>query len=206
LIIHNFWEIVQMQMLSGKRGWIALALLGMSGMAQAHTSGLPHMDFATGLTHPLSGLDHILAMVAVGLWAAQRGGRALWLVPLTFVLTMAAGGVLGFLGIALPYIELGIAGSVLILGILVALASRLSLTASMALVGLFAIFHGYAHGAEMAAEASALWYSLGFMLATAMLHLSGIGIGLAARQGLPAQLLRVGGAAIAASGVWLLAA
>ncbi len=91
--------------------------------------------------------------MAVGLWAAQRGGRALWLVPLTFVLTMAAGGVLGFLGLSLPYVELGIASSVLILGILVALASRLSLAASMALVGLFAIFHGYAHGAEMAVEA-----------------------------------------------------
>jgi len=180
--------------------------LGMSGVAQAHTLGLPHMDFATGLAHPLSGLDHILAMVAVGLWAAQRGGRALWLVPLTFVLTMAAGGVIGFLGLSLPYVELGIASSVLILGILVALASRLSLAASMALVGLFAIFHGYAHGAEMAVEASVLWYSLGFMLATATLHASGIGVALAARQGLPARLLRVGGAAIAASGVLLLAA
>jgi len=206
LIIHNLWEIAQMQRSSGKRGWIALALLGMSGVAQAHTLGLPHMDFATGLAHPLSGLDHLLAMVAVGLWAAQRGGRALWLVPLTFVLTMAAGGVIGFLGLSLPYVELGIASSVLILGILVALASRLSLAASMALVGLFAIFHGYAHGAEMAVEASALWYSLGFMLATATLHASGIGVALAARQGLPARLLRVGGAAIAASGVLLLAA
>ena len=195
-----------MQTLSGKRGWIALTLLGLSSVAQAHTSGLPHMDFATGLAHPLNGLDHILAMVAVGLWAAQLGGRALWLVPITFVLTMAAGGALGFLGISLPYVELGIAGSVLILGILVALASRLPLAASMALVGLFAIFHGYAHGAEMAVEASALWYSLGFMLATATLHASGIGVALAARQGLTAQLLRFGGAAIAASGVLLLAA
>ncbi len=195
-----------MQTPLGKWGWIALALLGMSGVAQAHTSGLPHMDFATGLAHPFSGLDHILAMVAVGLWAVQLGGRALWLVPLTFVLTMAAGGMLGFLGLPLPYVELGIAGSVLILGVLVALASRLPLAASMALVGVFALFHGYAHGAEMAVEASALWYSLGFMLATATLHASGIGLALAARQGWPAQLLRVGGAAIAASGVWLLAA
>lgn len=193
-------------MQTGKRGWIALALLGVSGVAQAHTSGLPHMDFATGLAHPLSGLDHILAMVAVGLWAAQLGGRALWLVPLTFVLTMAAGGTLGFLGLPLPYVELGIAGSVLILGILVALSSRLPLAASMMLVGWFALFHGYAHGAEMAAEASALWYSLGFMWATATLHAAGIGVALAARQGLPARLLRVSGAAIAVSGALLLAA
>lgn len=195
-----------MQTPLGKSGWIALALWGVSGAAQAHTLGLPHMDLLTGLAHPFSGLDHILAMVAVGLWAAQLGGRALWLVPLTFVLTMAAGGVLGFLGLPLPYVELGIAGSVLILGILVALASRLPLAASMMLVGIFALFHGYAHGAEMAINASALGYSLGFMLATATLHASGIGIALAARQGWPAQLLRAGGAAIAVSGVWLLAA
>ena len=195
-----------MQTPLGKSGWIALALWGVSGAAQAHTLGLPHMDLLTGLAHPFSGLDHILAMVAVGLWAAQLGGRALWLVPLTFVLTMAAGGVLGFLGLPLPYVELGIASSVLILGVLVALASRLPLAASMMLVGIFALFHGYAHGAEMAMNASALWYSLGFMLATATLHASGIGIALAARQGWPAQLLRAGGAAIAVSGVWLLAA
>lgn len=191
---------------SSKRWLMALALFGMGSVAHAHTSGLPHMDFATGLAHPLSGLDHILAMIGVGLWAAQRGGRALWLVPLTFVVVMAVGGLLGFLGITLPYVELGIAGSVLILGLLVAMASRLSLGASMALVGLFAIFHGYAHGAEMAVEASALWYSLGFMLATALLHASGIGIALAARRGVPAQLLRVGGGAIAAVGGVLLLA
>lgn len=192
------------QALSGKRWLITLVLLGMGGVAQAHTPGLPHMDFATGLGHPVSGLDHVLAMVAVGLWAAQLGGRALWRVPLTFVLTMAAGGTLGFLGIQLPLVEFGIAGSVLILGVLVALASRLPLVASMALVGVFALFHGYAHGAEMAAEASALWYSLGFMLATAALHGAGIGIALAARQGMPARLVRVGGATIAASGMVLL--
>jgi urease accessory protein len=194
-----------MHALSGKRGLIALALLGMSGVAHAHTSGLPHLDFAAGLAHPLGGLDHILAMVAVGLWATQLGSRALWLVPLTFVLTTAVGGLLGFLGVTLPYVEVGIAGSVVILGILVTLSSRLPLAFSMALVGLLAIFHGYAHGAEMAAEASAFWYSLGFMLATALLHLTGIGIGLVTRQGIPAQALRFGGAAIAASGVFLLA-
>ena len=119
---------------------------------------------------------------------------------------MAVGGTLGFLRVPLPMVELGIAGSVMVLGALVALALRLPLAVSMALVGLFAVFHGYAHGAEMAAESSALWYGLGFMLATAALHLSGIGVALAARPGIPARLLRVGGAAIAASGVLLLAA
>lgn len=192
------------QLLSGKHGLLVLALLAMSGSVQAHTFGLPHQDFMAGLGHPVSGLDHVLAMVAVGLWATQLGGRALWLVPLTFVLTMAVGGALGFLGVQLPLIELGIAGSVLILGTLVALASRLPLAVSMALVGVFAIFHGYAHGAEMAPEASAFGYSLGFMLATALLHGTGIGIGLAARQDIPAQFLRLAGAAIAVSGALLL--
>lgn len=192
------------QLLSGKSGLLALGLSVMTGAAHAHTLGVPHMDFATGFGHPLGGLDHVLAMVAVGLWAAQLGGRALWLVPLTFVLTMAVGGLFGFLGIALPMVETGIAGSVLILGVLVALASRLPLAASMALVGVFALFHGYAHGAEMAAESSALWYSLGFMLATALLHGAGIGVGLAARNGVSARLVRLGGAAIAASGALLL--
>lgn len=188
----------------GYRGSFALALLVASGVAQAHTFGLPHMDFATGFAHPVGGLDHVLAMVAVGLWAAQLGGRALWLVPSTFVLTMAIGGTFGFFGIQLPLIETGIAGSVLILGVLVALAFRLPLVASVALIGVFAVFHGYAHGAEMAAESSALWYSLGFMLATALLHGAGIGVGLLARRGAAARWLRFGGAAIAAAGVALL--
>lgn len=195
-----------MQILSNKRGWLALSLLAASGTVHAHTTGLPHMDLFTGVEHPFSGLDHILAMVAVGLWAAQLGGRALWSVPLTFVLTMAAGGALGFLGVPLPMVELGIAGSVVALGVLVALASRLPLAVSMSLVGLFALFHGYAHGTEMAAESSALWYGLGFMLATATLHAIGIGMALAAGRGVPARLVRVGGAAIAASGMLLLAA
>ena len=194
-----------MQTLTGKHWLVAFALLSMGGVAHAHTNGLPHMDFAAGLSHPFSGLDHILAMVAVGLWAAQLGGRALWLVPITFVLTMAAGGALGFMGMPLPHVELGIAGSVLVLGGLVAFSSRLPLAASMGLVGVFAVFHGYAHGAEMAAEASAVWYSLGFMVATAILHGIGIGAGLAAGRGVPARLVRFSGAAIAASGLVMLA-
>ena len=196
-----------MQTLSEKRGLLALMLLGLSGVAQAHTSGLPHADFAVGLAHPLGGLDHLLAMVAVGLWAAQQQDRrALWQVPLAFVLIMAVGGLLGFLGIALPAVELGIAGSVLILGLLIALALRLPVAASAGLVSLFALFHGYAHGAEMTAGASVLLYSLGFLLATVLLHASGVVVALAAKPGLAARLVRVGGAAIAVSGMALLAA
>lgn len=186
-------------------GWLVCGLLGVSGVAQAHSVGLPHMDFSTGLAHPLNGLDHILAMLAVGLWAAQLGGRALWLVPVSFVLTMAAGGALGLYGVALPYVELGIASSVLVLGVCVASAWAVPLAVSMSVVVIFAIFHGYAHGAEMAVEASALWYSLGFMLASAALHASGIGIALAAKQYGARRELRISGALIAASGIWLLA-
>lgn len=185
--------------------WLFCGLLGVSSVAQAHTFGLAHMDFTSGIAHPLSGLDHILAMLAVGLWAVQLGGRALWLLPLSFMLTMAGGGALGLCGIALPYVELGIASSVLVLGLLVASAWKLPLALSMSLVGAFAIFHGYAHGAEMATESSALWYSLGFMLATATLHAGGIGMALAAKQDWSQRWLRMSGALIAASGVWLLA-
>lgn len=187
----------------GSRASFALALLVASGVAQAHTFGLSQMDLATGFIHPLGGADHVLAMVAVGLWATQLGGRALWRVPLTFVLTMAFGGALGFSGFPLPLVEAGIASSVLVLGVLVALASRLPLAASMALAGAFAVFHGHAHGAEMAAEASALWYGAGFMLATALLHGAGIGVGLLARRD-AMPWLRFSGAAIAAGGALLL--
>lgn len=189
--------------LFNKRWLLGLLLLGLGNNVQAHT-GISHMDLVAGLSHPLSGLDHLLAMIAVGLWATQLGKQALWRIPLTFVLTMALGGLLGFADSPLPLVELGITGSMLILGGLIALALRLPLTASMALVGIFALFHGYAHGAEMATGSTALWYSLGFMLTTALLHGVGIGIGVMAQHGLPVHILRLGGAAMAASGMWLL--
>ncbi len=150
----------------------------LPSLAQAHP-GIPgHTHgFDNGLFHPLTGLDHICAMIAVGLWAAQRGGRALWLVPLTFVSVMAFGGALGMSGIALPFVETGIVASVLILGVLIAAAVRLPLMASAAMVGLFALFHGFAHGAEMPDTASGLVYGIGFIAATAILHLCGIGLG-----------------------------
>ena len=192
-----------MRYFSDKRWLLGLILLGLGNSVQAHT-GVSHINFIAGLTHPLSGLDHVLAMIAVGVWATQLGRRALWCVPLAFVATMAVGGLFGFAGLPLPLVEVGIAGSVLILGGLIALASRLSLAASMVLVGVFALFHGYAHGAEMIAGSTALWYSVGFMLTTALLHGAGLGIGLMAQRGLPARGLRLGGAVIAASGMWLL--
>lgn len=147
-------------------------------LAAAHTGVGETNGFVHGLSHPISGVDHVLAMVAVGLFAAHLGGRARWLVPGSFVLAMASAGVLGMTGIGLPFVDLGIALSVIVLGMVV--ASRLSLPAAgaMALVGFFAIFHGHAHGAEVPETLSGLAYGAGFVTATALLHAVGIGFGL----------------------------
>jgi len=177
----------------------ALCLLALAGPAAAHPGHAG--GFADGLAHPFGGLDHVLAMVAVGLWAAQRGGRAVWLVPASFVAMMLVGGALGALGIGLPALELGIVGSVVALGLMVALALRLPVALGMALVGLFALWHGHAHGSEMPASAVAGLYALGFAAATASLHALGVGLGLALRRS-PAT--RWGGAGIAAAGLALL--
>ncbi|MCW5622583.1 MAG: HupE/UreJ family protein [Burkholderiales bacterium] len=190
-----------------KTGFRALTLfiLLVPSMALAHSGPAGHTHgFAQGFLHPLGGIDHVLAMVAVGLLVAHLGGRALLLVPASFVTVMAAGGALGFTGFALPYTELAIALSVIVLGALVAFRANLSLALASLIAGGFAIFHGYAHGAEMAIEPSALWYGLGLMLATAALHGVGIGVGLTAQHGVSARLLRFGGAAIAAGGALLL--
>ena len=181
-----------------------LAFFLLPTLAQAHP-GIPgHTHgFASGLVHPLTGIDHMCAMVAVGLWAAQRGGRALWIVPSVFVSVMVLGGVLGMAAISIPFVEPGIVASVLVLGVLVAAGVRLPLPLSALLVGVFALFHGYAHGAEMPGSASGLAYGLGFVAATAGLHLSGIGPGLLAQQLGSARLVRYAGGAIVACGVYL---
>lgn len=176
----------------------------LPSLAQAHP-GLPgHAHgFTNGLIHPLLGLDHVCAMVAVGLWAAQRGGRALWLVPLVFVAVMALGGMLGMAGIQLPLVETGIVASVLILGVLIAAAVRLPLTASAFIVGTFALFHGFAHGAEMPPAAAGASYALGFVAASMGLHLCGIGLGVLAKQSASARWIRCAGGAITACGLYL---
>lgn len=181
-----------------------LLIFLLPSLAQAHPGMPGHTHgFENGLLHPLTGLDHICAMVAVGLWAAQRAGRALWLVPLTFVSIMVVGGILGMGGFGIPYIEQSIAASVLVLGIFIAAAVRLPLSVSMAIVGLFALFHGYAHGAEMPKTASGLSYGIGFVVATASLHLAGIALGITAQRFAPAQFVRCLGGGIAACGVYL---
>lgn len=181
-----------------------LLIFLLPSAAQAHPGVTGHTHgFTNGLLHPLTGLDHICAMLAVGLWAAQRGGRALWLVPATFVSIMIFAGALGMGHVGIPYIEQGIAASVLVLGIFIAAAVRLPLAVSMAVVGLFAMFHGYAHGAEMPATASGLAYGLGFVVATASLHLAGIGLGLTTQRLASAQFVRYLGGGIAACGIYL---
>ena len=187
-----------------RRGAPLFLFLLVPSLAQAHPAAPGHTHgLANGFFHPLTGLDHLCAMVAVGLWATQRGGRALWLVPATFVSVMVLGGILGMGGMPVPFIEQGIAASVLILGIFIAAAVRLPVAASMSIVGLFALFHGYAHGAEMPETASGLNYAIGFVIATASLHLAGITLGLAAKKFTSAKSIRFAGGAIAACGLYL---
>lgn len=182
----------------------AVATASFSTAALAHVGDHSHMSFTEGLLHPFTGLDHALAMVAVGLWASQLGGRALWLLPLTFPAVMAVGAVLGVSGVVLPWVEIGIAGSVMVLGAVVALALRPSLAISMPLIGAFALLHGYSHGIELPASASALSYGAGFIAATLVLHAVGIATGLIAGR-LPVRFTaRTAGGAIAVLGVVLL--
>jgi urease accessory protein len=182
----------------------AVATVGFSTAALAHVGDHSHMSFTEGLLHPFSGLDHVLAMVAVGLWASQLGGRALWLLPLTFPVVMAVGAALGLNGVTLPWVEVGIAGSVMVLGAVVALALRPALAVSIPLIGAFALLHGYSHGIELPASASALSYGAGFIAATLVLHAIGIATGLIAGR-LPVRFAaRTAGGAIAALGVVLL--
>lgn len=157
-----------------------------------------------GFDHPPGGLDHLLAMVTVGTFAWQLGGRAVWAVPCTFVALMAVGGALGISGVDVPFVELGIGLSVVVLGAVVAFGLKAPLAVAMAVVGFFAIFHGHAHGSEMPTDASGLAYGLGFMSATALLHLAGIGIGMAiGRFGEThgEKYVRGAGAAVAVAGL-----
>jgi urease accessory protein len=179
----------------------ALACLDSAALAHVgnHSGGL-----AGGLAHPFSGLDHVLAMVAVGLWASQLGRPTYWLLPVTFPAAMAVGALLGVSGLELPWVEAGIAASVLVLGAMIAFALRPTIAASVAVIGLFALVHGYSHGAELPAQGSALTYGAGFIFATLGLHTIGLAIG-AVSDRVPVRFVaRTAGAAIAAVGVLLL--
>ncbi|MCE9590994.1 MAG: HupE/UreJ family protein [Planctomycetes bacterium] len=179
-----------------------LLLLAAPAMVMAHpghgTTGWEH-----GLLHPLTGLDHVLAMLAVGLLAAQMGGRARWALPLSFVSAMVLGGALGMAGVGLPYVEPAILASVVILGVMVAAAFALPLGAVTTVVGVMAIFHGHAHGSEMPETASGLVYGVGFVATTALLHAAGLGAGLLAVRVSSRVWLRYAGLAVAFGGVYL---
>ena len=189
-----------------KRGYqiaTVLAALFLAGTAQAHTIGAHGAGFAAGMAHPFIGLDHLLAMVAVGIWAAQLGGRAIWRVPLAFMIMMVLGSMFAFGGLPLPAVEAGIASSVLVLGLLIVVAARFPLAASMLLVGAFALFHGHAHGQELPQTASALLYGLGFLLATGLLHATGAAMGVLLSRGISTNWVRAMGGGIAAAGLVL---
>ncbi|OWW04597.1 Ni/Fe hydrogenase [Rhizobium sp. R72] len=159
-------------------GLVFAALLFSTGVAEAHVGTGGASGFAAGFFHPVTGLDHVVAMIAVGLWGAQLGKPAIWMLPITFPLVMAFGGFLGLLGIPMPGGEIGIALSGVLLGAAVLAETRPPLFAAAILIGVFAIFHGYAHGAELPVGENALFFSLGFVIATGLLHAVGIVIGL----------------------------
>lgn len=172
--------------------------------AYAHVQQGQAVSFLTGLEHPWSGLDHVLAMIAVGLWGAQLGNPAIWILPITFPLVMSLGAMMGLLGIPLPGIEIGIAVSAIVLGIMVLGEVSPKLSVAVILVGCFAVFHGHAHGTELPAGQSGFLYSIGFVVATGCLHGLGIGIGLIHRWPVGRLALRGSGAFITAMGIFFL--
>jgi urease accessory protein len=181
---------------------VTIALVLCTSEAHAHVLEGEAAGFLTGFGHPVSGLDHVLAMIAVGLWGAQLGAPALWLLPVTFPVVMALGGLLGLLGMSLPGVELGIAVSAILLGLAIMSEVRPPLAGTAVLVAFFAIFHGHAHGTEAPAGQSALLYSMGFVVATGALHAVGIAVGFAHRWRWGQAVLRAAGATVALAGVF----
>ncbi len=179
---------------------LAAALALWPALALAHAERGQAAGLLAGLRHPVSGLDHVVAMIAVGLWGAQLGPPAVWLLPVTFPMVMAFGGMLGLAGVALPGVEVAIAVSGVALGLAVLAEWRAPRALAAALVGFFAIFHGHAHGAELPPGADGVMYSVGFVAATGTLHATGIGLGLIHRWRSGRRVLRVAGGAIAAIG------
>lgn len=185
------------------KGLFAAASLVATGSVFAHPGHEHASSFMTGFSHPMGGLDHLLAMVAIGLWAASIGGRALWAVPVAFVMTMILGGGLAVAGMSVPFVEQGILLSVIVLGALVLFAKRLPTLVCAAIAGAFALFHGAAHGMEMPLNANGMQYALGFALATAGLHAVGLGFGqVMAKIGTP-LVTRISGSLIATAGLVL---
>jgi urease accessory protein len=180
-----------------------LALLLACDSAFAHTGSVTG-GFVDGLAHPVFGLDHVAAMVAVGLWGGFLGAPAIFILPVVFPLVMAAGGALGILGMPLPGVEIGIAVSAILLGMMVALAATPPLWVAAVMVGAFAVLHGHAHGVELPPGADALAYSAGFVVGTGCLHLAGIGFGLLGRWPAGRCAVRTAGGGIAIAGLMVL--
>ena len=186
-----------------RNAWLTssiLLLFILPSAADAHTLTGSAGGFLNGFTHPLTGLDHIVAMVAVGLWGAFLGGRAMWTLPVVFPVVMAFGGAMGVLGIPFGGVETGIALSGIILGLMVALAARPPLWIAAVIVGMFAIFHGYAHGTELPEAANPMTFAIGFVISTGLLHLGGIAFGLLVKWPWGRIAVRAGGVAIALIG------
>lgn len=184
---------------------IAMISFALTQPALAHEQAGVAGGLVSGLLHPVTGIDHLIAMVAVGIWGAQLGAPAIWILPITFPLVMAVGGVLGVLHVPLPVPELMIAVSAVILGVAVAARLRLPFPAAALVVAVFAIFHGHAHGAELPRAANALAYGVGFVTATGLLHLCGIMIGTLTRWPAGERIIQGLGAGIAAIGCYFLA-
>ena len=182
----------------------AVFVLAAAGPAMAHPQQGQAQGFLTGVGHPVSGLDHVLAMICVGVWGAQLGQPAIWLLPVTFPMVMAFGGFLGLVGIPLPGVEVAVSLSAVLLGVMVARAAKPPLAVAAVLVGFFAIFHGHAHGTELPAGQNGLAYSIGFVTATGCLHAIGIALGLVHRWPAGKLALRGAGALIAAMGATFL--
>lgn len=179
-------------------------LLGLPVTASAHTETGAIGGFISGFVHPLTGLDHLVAMVAVGLWGAFLGGRAMWMLPVAFPVVMAFGGALGVLKVPIPAVETGVALSGVVLGLLVAFAVKPPVAWAAVIVGLFGLFHGHAHGTELPESASPMTYAVGFVVSTGLLHLAGIALGLLVRWPWGKVMVRCGGVAIALIGLGFL--
>jgi urease accessory protein len=180
-----------------------LLLFVAAAPASAHLVGVHGKGWRAGLEHPFSGIDHIVAMVAVGVWAAQIGRKAIWVMPTVFLLTMVGGALVSFAGFALPGIEDGVALSVAVLGVLLAVAARPRPATAALLVSCFGFFHGYSHGAQMPDSATPILYGLGFIAATALLQLLGIGLGLGAQSGVGRATMPIAAAVIVGIGITL---
>lgn len=185
-----------------KMGLVAL-VAAIPALASAHPGHEHASSFMTGFMHPMVGLDHLLAMLAIGLWGASLGGRALWAVPVAFVATMLFGGGLVIAGVQIPFIEQGIALSVILIGALLVSAVRFPVVASVSIAGLFAVFHGAAHGVEIPLHTNAMEYGLGFAAATLALHIVGLGFGTTMIRFQTPIVTRVTGSLIALAGVFL---